>query len=252
MTFNLPKLPFACAALLVIAFTAHAQVESSTKVATGPTMRSVVVEKGTVVYVSGNSLVVKAEDGSLRHFDNVPNTTTVNVDGKMLNVHQLQVGMTVQRQTITTRTPRMITTVKTVTGTITKIQLPKVTLKLDDGSEQAFTIPTGQMFNVNGKQTTDKALRKGMSINAQQVVETPVTITSQQIIRTGTAPPPAPAPNVPILVIFMPAPAAAPEAPEAAPAALPKTASELPLAGVLGGMLLALGLGIKAVKTRTV
>ena len=251
MTLNaIHKLPIACAALLAIVFTAHAQVQSTTKVATGPTKKSITVEKGTVAYVSGNNVVIKMDDGTLRNFENVPDSTTINVGGKQLNVHQLQVGMTVERQTITSSTPKMITTVKTVTGTITKIKLPQVTLKLEDGSEQAFTIPTGQMFNVNGKQTTDKALRKGMNINAQQVIETPATVTSQQVIRTGVAPPPPPAPDVPILVVYVPAPAPAPQVAEAAPAALPKTGSNMPLVGLLGGLFLALGLGLKAVRTR--
>jgi hypothetical protein len=246
----LHKLPFACAALLAMALTANAQVQSSTTVAkAGPVRRSTVVEKGTVVYISGNNLIVKAEDGTLRHFSNVPDSVTVTVDGKQLNVHQLQVGMTVERQTITTTVPKLITTVKTVTGTIKKIDAPKVVLTLADGSEQSFTIPAGQMFNVNGEQKGAKALRKGMIINAQQVIEVPSSTVSQQVIRTGVAPPPPPAPDVPILVVYMPAPPPPAEVAEATPAALPKTASDMPLVGLVGGMLLTLGLGLTAART---
>jgi hypothetical protein len=63
---------------------------------TGPT-------RGTVVYVSGTSRVIKAKDGTLRHFDNVPDSVTVTVDGKQLNIHQIQPGMTIERQTILPR-----------------------------------------------------------------------------------------------------------------------------------------------------
>src|SRR6266403_1358269 len=103
---------------LCIAFTltASAQVQTTTKSeAVGAPTKTVKVERGTIVYVSGNNVVVKAQDGTLRHFDNVPDSVTVTVDGKQLNIHQIQPGMKLERQTITTTTPKMITTVKTVT-----------------------------------------------------------------------------------------------------------------------------------------
>jgi len=65
-------------------------------------------------------------------------------------------------------------------------------------------------------------------------------------------PPPAPQANVPILVVFVPVAAPAPAADaapaEPAPAALPKTASDLPLLGLLGAFFVALGLGLKSVR----
>jgi hypothetical protein len=245
----LQKLVVAGVACVAIAFTAHAQVQSNTSTASaGAATKSVQVERGTVVYVSGNSVVVKASDGSLRHFDNVPDSVTVNVGGKQLNVHQLQVGMTVERQTITTKTPKMVTTVKTVTGTVKKLNLPKVTLTLADGTEQEFTIPAGTHFNINGKDQVAKDLRKGMEISAQQVTEVPDTVVTEQVLRSGTLPPPPPpAPDVPVLIVFAPAPA--PMVAEAAPVALPKTASEMPLVGLIGALFLALGLAIRMVRT---
>jgi hypothetical protein len=156
--------------------------------------------------------------------------------------------MTVERQTITTTVPKLITTVKTVTGTIKKIDGSKVVLALADGSDQSFTIPVGQMFNVNGEQKGAKALRKGMIINAQQVIEVPSSTVTQQVVRTGVEPPPPPVPDLPILVVYMPAPAP-PEVAEATPVALPKTASDMPLVGLLGGIFLTLGLGLTAART---
>ncbi|MGA7244596.1 MAG: hypothetical protein WBX19_15520 [Terracidiphilus sp.] len=50
------------------------------------------VHSGTVVYVSGNELVVKTDDGTIKDF-NVPDSARVTVDGKSLNVHELQPGM---------------------------------------------------------------------------------------------------------------------------------------------------------------
>jgi len=160
---------------LCIAFTltAYGQVQTKTTTATaGAPTHAIKVERGTVVYVSGNSCVIKAEDGTLRHFDNVPDSVTVTVDGKQLNIHQIQPGMVLERQTITTTTPRMITTVKTVTGTVWVVNPPSmVILTLEDGTNQKFTIPKGQMFTVDGQQTDAFGLRKGMKIDAQKIVE---------------------------------------------------------------------------------
>ena len=60
------KLVVIGAALLAIAFTAHAQVKTDTKVApVGAPTKSVKVERGEIVYVSGNNVVVKMEDGTV-------------------------------------------------------------------------------------------------------------------------------------------------------------------------------------------
>ena len=203
---------FAVEPLYRLHLTAYGQVQTKTTTATaGAPTHAIKVERGTVVYFSGNSCVIKAEDGTLRHFDNVPDSVTVTVDGKQLNIHQIQPGMVLERQTITTTTPRMITTVKTVTGTVWVVNPPSmVILTLEDGTNQKFTIPKGQMFTVDGQQTDAFGIRKGMKIDAQKIVEQPETVVSQQIKRTGIAPPPPPAPkaDVPMLVaVEAPAPA---------------------------------------------
>lgn len=244
---------------IVFTLTASGQVQTQTSTAAaGAPTTTVKVERGTVVYVSGNNVVIKAEDGTLRHFDNVPDSVTVTVDGKQLNVHQLTPGMIVERQTITTTTPKMITTVKTVTGTVWQVNPPSmVILTLEDGKNQKFTIPKGQKFMINGQETDAFGLQKGMTIQAQKVIEQPETVITQQVKRTGIAPPPpppAPKPDVPILVVFVPVPEpAAPvevAAAETAPKQLPKTASDLPLVGLLG--LLFCGVSLSALAVRSV
>lgn len=247
---------------LCIAFTltASGQVQTKTKTApAGAPTKSVKVERGEIVYVSGNNVVVKAEDGTLRHFDNVPDSVTVTVDGKQLNVHQLTPGMKVERQTITTTTPKMITTIKTVTGTVWQVSPPSsVILTMENGKNQRFNIPKGQKFNINGQETDAFGLKKGMKVDAQQVIEQPETVITQQVKRTGIPappPPPAPRPDVPILVVFVPVPEppapveTAAAAPEPAPKQLPKTASDLPLIGLLGLLFCGVSLSIMAARS---
>jgi LPXTG-motif cell wall-anchored protein len=241
---------------LALALATNAQVKTTTTETQGAATHDVKVQRGEIVYVSGNNVVIKAEDGTLHHYDNVPDTTTVTVDGKQLNVHQVQPGMKIEQQTITTTTPRMITTVKTVTGTVWQVSPPNsVILTLENGKNQRFTIPKGQMFTVDGKKWDAFGLKKGMKVSAQQVTESPETVVSQQVSRTGAMPPPPPpAPDVPILVVYVPVPVkAAPvetAAAEPAPTKLPKTGSDFPLFGLLGAISIALGLALKAVRTR--
>src|SRR5271168_5579264 len=171
------------AGVLCVTFAASAQVETKTETsADGAATKAVKVERGEVVYVSGNNVVVKAEDGTLRDFNNVPDSATVTVDGQQLNVHQLQVGMKIERQTIVTSTPKRITTVKTVAGTVWHVNPPNsVILTLADGTNQQFKIPKGTTFNVNGKPTDAFGLKKGMKVDAQQVVEETETQVAQEV-----------------------------------------------------------------------
>jgi LPXTG-motif cell wall-anchored protein len=253
---------------LAFTFVTNAQVQTQTKSTpiAAPTT-SVKVERGTIVYVNGNNVVVKAEDGKLVHFDNVPDTTTVTVDGKQLNVHQLTPGMQVERQTITTTVPKMITTIKTVSGVVWNVNPPSsVILRMENGKNQRFKIPDGQKFKVGGEMKDAWSLRKGMKVDAQQVTEVSQTEVETQVKRTGIAPPPPPAPpnpDVAILILAVPivpvqtksaAPAevasAAPAVAEPAPTRLPKTGSNFPLVGLLGALCIALGLVLKGVRPR--
>jgi len=241
---------------LALSLSATAQVQTTKTVTHGQATKDIKVERGEIVYVSGNSVVVKMEDGTLRHFDNVPESTTITVDGKQLNVHQLKSGMKVERQTITTTTPRTITTIKTVTGTVWHVSPPNsVILTMENGQNQSFKIPKGQKFTVDGQVTDAFGLKKGMKVNAQQVIEAPETVVAQEVKRTGIAPPPPPAPaaDVAMLVLVEPAPAApATEtaAAEPAPKKLPTTASNLPLIGLLGALFC--GLSLMAMTIRAI
>ena len=230
-----------------------AQVQTQKTVEHGEPTKSVKVERGEVVYVSGNDVIIKGEDGRLRNFDNVPDSVTVNVDGQHLNVRQIKPGMHIEKQTITTTTPRVVTTVQTVTGKVWHVQPPNsVILTLEDGTNQKFNIPKGQKFNIGGKETDAFGLKKGMTVSAQKIVEEPETVMTQEVSRTGKMPPPPPAPqvDVPILVVFVPVAHHEPvETAEAAPTKLPTTASNVPLIGLLGALFCALGLIVMMIRT---
>ena len=241
--------------LLIFAFAVmmSAQVETSTKTSTvGKAAVQTQVEKGEVVLVQGNDLVVKMADGTIRHFNNVPESARITVDGKQLGIHDLKPGMKLQKTVTTTTTPKMITTTQTVTGKVWNVTPPNfVILTMEDGKNQRFKIPKGQKFTVNGQETDAFGLKKGMEVTATKVVEQPLEVVQQQAKVTGSMPPPPPppSPSQPVLVavIEVETAPAAPAEPAATPAAqkLPKTGSILPLIGFLGTLSLAVSAGLR-------
>jgi LPXTG-motif cell wall-anchored protein len=196
-------------------------------------------------------MVVRMEDGTIRHFTNVPESARVTVDGKQLGIHDLTPGMKLERTITTTSVSKTITTVQSVTGKVWHVNPPtSVILTLADGSNQQFKIPKNQKFKVDGQMVDAWGLKKGMNVAATKIVEVPVVSVSEQRNVTGTAPvvaaaappPQPPPPDTPILI--------AEAAPEPAPAELPKTASSLPLIGLLGLLLLVSSLGLRKARKR--
>ncbi|HTQ96877.1 MAG TPA: hypothetical protein VMH89_08725 [Candidatus Acidoferrum sp.] len=240
---------------LGLAANTPAQVETTTTTTSGKASKTVSVERGEVVLVQGNDLVVKMADGKIRHFPNVPNSVRVSVNGKLLSVHDLKPGMKLERTITTTTTPETIKTVQTVTGTVWNVMPPtSVILTLEDGKNQRFKIPKGQKFNINGQMTDAFGLQPGMKVTATKIVESPEEVVTQNTQIKGTmpapaqkvaaaAPPPQPPPaDVPILIVVaeeevvsVPAPARS----------LPSTGSELPLIGLLGLLCCCASIGLK-------
>lgn len=236
---------------IAFALSVNAQVQTEQSTTKGPAVKESQVERGEVVLVDGNDLVVKKEDGTLVHFPNVSESARITVDGKQVGIHDLKPGMKLQRTITTTTTPQTIKTVQTVTGKVWHVTPPlSVVLTLEDGTHQSFKIPKGQKFNVEGQMVDAFSLRKGMTITATKIVETPVTVVTEHRTVTGTMPPPPPSPpaDVPILIVAAaPTPAPAPvETPAAAPEKkLPKTGSDLPLVGLLGLLFISASLGVR-------
>jgi LPXTG-motif cell wall-anchored protein len=241
-------LAFVAVCLLVTGMRAQVQTQSTTT-QEHPTIQTS-VERGEVVYVSGNDLVVKMEDGTIRHIANVPESARISVDGKELGIHDLKPGMKLERTITTITTPKTITTVQSVKGKVWHVNPPAtVILTLEDGTNQQFKIPKGQKFNVEGQMVDAWGLKKGMNVTATKIVEEPITEIEKKRKVTGMMPPPPPAPpaDVPLLVaVAAPTPAPTVAQTPATPEKLPKTGSEVPLLGLLGFLSLAGGLGLRA------
>lgn len=234
---------FACA---LVSAGVWAQDTSEATTQKGAAQYETTTKSGTVVYVSGNDLVVKGDGGVTKHFT-VPDSQMFTVDGQQVNVHQLKVG-THLTATFTTKTvPETIKTVRTITGKVWFVNAPStVILTLPDNTNKEYKVPKGQMFMIDGKEQSVFHLKKGMNVSATVVTEEPTTVVTQQQSVAGVAPPPPPPPAQPmpdtVAVLLIESPTPAPQPTEAAPKALPKTGSEWPLVGLLG--LFSLGAGV--------
>lgn len=262
---------------LLLATVLTAQVKTETTTSQGQPTVETTVERGEVVYVSGNDLVVKMENGEVRNFINVPDSAKVEVDGQQLSVHDLKPGMKLQRTITTTTKPQVVTTVHTVTGRVTQVNPPLwVTLALEDGSHQRFEIPRGQKFMIDGQELDAFGLKRGMNVSATKIVTEPQTLVSQERSVTGQMPPPPQTAEIqgPILIVVRTRTAtvaqakpgesqsaqagqtkseatepptvaqAKPEQAQPQSNKLPQTASELPLIGLMGGLLILSGVAV--------
>jgi len=236
-----------------------AQVQTTTRTTAGESRYNVTVNRGEVYAVDGNDLIVKMEDGTFRHFPNVPESARATVDGKQIGIHDLKPGMKLQRTITTTTTPMIVTTIQTVTGKVWHVNPPRsVILTLEDNTNQEFKIPKDQKFNVDGQMVDAFALRKGMKVSATKIVEVPSVVSSEQQSVTGTTPqkgappkqvatkpqpatgtiPPSPTPDAPLLVAAgeptpVPVEAETPAAPVEPPAEKPSYLSWIGLALLL-------------------
>jgi hypothetical protein len=209
MIRNIWTISFLTTVWLVLAIGMCAQVQTQTTIQPGTPTQNVQVDRAEVVYVSGNDLLIKMDDGQIEHVV-VPNGVTVAADGKELGVHDLKPGMKLQRAITTTATPKTVTTVKTVEGTVSHVTPPNfVTLTLADGTNQRFRIPDGQKFMVGGNETDASGLKKGMEVSATAITESSGLMTTREVERTGQMPsPPATTPMQSALLIVVAGPLA--------------------------------------------
>ena len=224
-----------------------------------------------VISVVGNQLVVRGPDGTKEY--TVPEDFRFTVDGKQLSVHDLKAGM---KGTATTTT---LTTVKTVYVTeersakVMQAFGNSVILRSQDGKFKLFTQEDADKYKVaitrGGKPVEFQQLRANDIVSGTFVTPKDEVLTEQQVTAklaqqgggapaaaapaAAAAPKAAPTstrPSAPPPPPTAAKPAPASSAAPAAPKKLPKTASSLPLAGLLGAAFLALGATMTLVRRR--
>ncbi len=264
MSLTIHRTLFAFGVLACLSGTASAQ----------STTTSTETKKFEVIAIDGNQLVVKLPEGTREI--TVPNDFRFTVNGQALTLQQLKPGMagTATITTTTKSTPVTVTEVKN--GTVEHSAATTIIVRTDEGFRsfsQGEIDKRGVKIYRAGKPANVSDFRPGDKISAVIVTSMPPKVVSQQEVNAqlaasggapaGAARPPA-APAAAASggssasaggAAARPAGASAAPAAPAAPAAagtsgasarrsLPKTASPLPLLGLLGGISLLAGSGL--------
>jgi hypothetical protein len=231
---------------LAFAMTAWAQDTSRTEVTQEASTTHTETLSGTVVYVSGNDLVVKLDSGEVKQYTVAPGATAM-ADGKEITIKDVKPGMKLQKTITTATTPTYVQTIRTIKGRVWHVSPPKtVILTLPEGNKQ-YRIPEGQKFNINGEEKTAWELRKGMNVSATVITTVPSTEVAITKSVTGKMPIPATPPAEGALLVEEPK-APVQQAAAGAPA-LPKTASIFPLLGAWGLLLVGASFALRMVRT---
>jgi LPXTG-motif cell wall-anchored protein len=221
-------------------------------------------QKFEVISVVGNQLVVRLPDGT-KEFT-VPEDFRFTVDGKQLSVHELKPGMAGEATTTTITTVKPVSVTEVRNAKIMQANGNSVVVRSADGKFKLFTQEDATKYKISiirdGKPIEFQQMHAGDVVTATFVTQKDQVLTEQQVNASlaqaapaapaakPAAAPAAPAPKPAASPAPAPAPPAAAPAPAPAPKTLPKTASELPLIGLLGLALLAIGAALTFVRRR--
>jgi hypothetical protein len=194
-----------------------------------------------VIAVQGNDLVVKLPEGTKEL--TVPEDFRFTVDGQQLSVHDLKPGMkgTAVVTTKTTLHPVTVTEVKN--GTVRQVSGPTIIVQTAEGYKmftEGDVDKRGVKIMRNGAPAQLSDFRAGDKLSATIITEMPPRVVTEKEVTATTAraeSAPAKAPTAAA------APSAAAE-PADSGKHLPKTASPLPLVGLVGLTSLLAGLGL--------
>ena len=259
------------AAVALIAFTSGTATAQQTQTKTTET------RKFTIISVDGNKVVVREPTGTREL--TVPADFNLTVDGKRVGVADLRPGMsgTATITTTTTVTPVTVTEVKggevvRATGNSLLVRTPEGFRMFSPGDVTKRNVTIMR----DGKPIDFAGLRTGDRLTATIVTEKPPQVLTEREVNATLNPAPAAAAGAPAATT-KPTPgaksaaagtkgaavggekgAAAPPPPPpaaagggGAPRRLPKTASSLPLIGIVGALSLAFGVSLTALRRRS-
>lgn len=232
-------------ALAVGVAAAQSEVVSQSSAKGTPTAKTLKLS-GTVLSVEGSQLFVRMNTGEVRVFTPPPDRRFV-VDGKELTLGQLQPGTKLNATLTETATPVTDRTVESLEGKVWYAKNTQVILTLANGENKMYTVKHDdpvKLYDGSGKEITTFDLRKGMNIRATKITESPRTEFASNTVVTGMAP--TPAQTAAAVEFVQGTPVGSQATAGTGSPELPKTASPLPLVGLLGLLFTGVGLGTRA------
>jgi hypothetical protein len=224
----------ACVLSLTFGSAAIAQTSTMESVTTKKTVKT-----GTIVSVSGNKVVLQEADGN--HEYKVPPGFKVQVDGQDVGVDQLKPGMKVAAVITDQVTTRDVTVTKVLKGTVVQIAPGGIVVKDPKNNYVSYNFkdPDGNDVYFLGADGTEQSLRDvkmGDRLTGTFVTKLPPQVVSQRSVKAAAAMPPPPPDAAPAVAVA------------AAPAKMPKTASPLPLLGLLAALSAGIALTLRGAR----
>jgi hypothetical protein len=220
----------ACVVSLAVAWTANAQTSSTESTTVKKTVKS-----GTIKSIDGNKVTVEEADGL--HEYTVPEGFKFQTDGQDIGVADLKPGMKVGAVITEKVTTRDVTATRQIQGTVMQVAPGGIVVKDPKGELKSYNFkdPDGNDFVMvqNGKEIPLNKVKKGDKLNATVTTRYPSQLVTERSVRAKAVSPAEPAPA---------------EVAAVAPARMPKTASPLPLVGLLAALAAGTALTLRAAR----
>jgi hypothetical protein len=146
-----------------------AQQTTTTTTAPQGITKDVQVENSTVLYISGDTIVLRNAAGGLQLLD-LPADETISVNGQPVAPRDLKPGTTLTHVHMRSLQTSTVTNVTQIDGTVMRFITPNsVILRLGDNTVDRFTIPPHANIQVDGRDVRPSDLRPGMRVSATVV-----------------------------------------------------------------------------------
>ena len=225
-----------CVVSLVLVPVALGQQTGSTT--TESTAVRTQIKSGVVETVAGNKVVMREADGL--HEYNLPDGFKFQLDGKDVGIADIQPGMTVNAAISDKVTTRQVTVTRIESGTVAQVAPGGIVVQEKGGDLKSYNFKDAAGKDIyyvkDGKEVPLRNVKKGERLSGSFVSTLPDQQITQRTVVAKATEPARPAPE--------PAAVAA-----ATPRRLPKTASPLPLLGLLALVAGGIALSLRAART---
>ena len=226
-----------CLASLMLAPVALGQQTGTTS--TESNAYNTQTKSGVVETVAGNKVVLREADGL--HEYNLPDGFKFQLDGRDVGVADIQPGMTVKAAVTDKVTTRNVTVTRIESGTVAQVAPGGIVIQEKGGDLKSYDFKDSSGNDIyyvkDGKELSLRNVKKGEKLSGSFISTLPAQQVSQRtVVAKATEPAPPPAPE-PVAVAA------------ATPRRLPKTASPLPLLGLLALVAGGLALSLRAART---
>ena len=177
-------------ALALAAVVAAQATQTKETVPAGPAAVKTTQVTGELVARGSNWLIAKSPAGIYRIYNVEPGRKAI-IDGVPKTLDQLKLGTMLTSTATTTQTPLVNRTTTITKGTVFWASPRSIIVTLDtpNGQEnKQYEVPSGFMFDVEGKQLSAMELRPGMKLTATKIVEEPISVITKDVVVTGIAP----------------------------------------------------------------